>query len=599
MPTNFRAISLTSTSLKIFETLLANRLSAWAESRSLFSFHQAGFRKNHSTHDHIVSLAAIQQNSERQNTFVAFIDLSKAFPSISRPLLLTKLEKLGISSKVMKIIAAMYQPDSYQFLLSQSTLGSQVGLADRGTREGSCLSPLLFLLFVSDLPSFLEKSGTRAPRIGSYRIRVLQFADDTALFAIGRVNLQTLLSCFEEYCILNGLTINGAKTEVINLRPRSRRSCKDVWDLAGSRITTTSHARYLGAIFGTGRKGVHHARHLRSRNLAKVLALVGRIRRGGITDTPFLLRLFRSLIVSSATYGAGLLLPFPIHHLSSQINCLLTTYLRSIWNLPRGTPNHFLLQVANLPCMTCECYFDAICFLLRKLSLWRSNSPLVETLIEEMFANLSNESWLSHIVNYLKDRVGLSMEMSSFDDFRRSLLMVDRESIRAHMIPRCHEFCFPPSASKAPYYSTIQLSSAPSWVCFSSSAPHYRFCRLFVSNCFRFSRFFSGPEKERECEVCHVPLNVDHYFFCPLRAPDRDFFFQGTGVPLSSPADLPRILRDPKLTIALEHVLSKFFQPALEWWPRVFFECLYICSPLRKPHSSGIGLRGSSDPGLE
>jgi hypothetical protein len=266
LPTNFRAISLTSTSLKIFETLIANRLSAWAEAQSLFTFHQAGFRRNFSTQDHIFTLSALQQKCGKGktyvNTYVAFVDLAKAFPSISRPLLISKLQKLGVSNKVLNVIAALYAADSYQFLLSRGSLGSQTGTADCGTREGSCLSPLLFLLFVSDLPQFLEGAHSLAPKFGEFILRVLQFADDTALIAIGRQQLQKLMDRFHEYCLLNGLRINGDKTEVINLRQGARGSRKDTWEFAGSTITISTSARYLGVLFCTGKKGSNHVRNL-------------------------------------------------------------------------------------------------------------------------------------------------------------------------------------------------------------------------------------------------------------------------------------------------------------------------------------------------
>jgi hypothetical protein len=211
----------------------------------------------------------------------------------------------------MNVIAALYKSDSYQVLLDQATLCTKVGEADRGTREGSCLSPLLFLLFVSNLPDFLSSSRTLAPAFGPFILRVLQFVDDTSLMAIGRNNLQRLLNRFTKYCELNGLQINAAKTEVINLSRGARGSRKDCWSLAGSIISISKSARYLGVIFATGKKGTHHAKSLRTRNQEKVWRLVGRIRCRGLTDSAFLIRLFHTLITMAAMYGAGLSSPSP------------------------------------------------------------------------------------------------------------------------------------------------------------------------------------------------------------------------------------------------------------------------------------------------
>jgi hypothetical protein len=190
--------------------------------------------------------------------------------------------------------------------------------------------PSLIFAFHELSSCLLGGAQTLAPRFGSLLIRVLQFADDTALIAIGRQQMQKLLDRFSEYCDLNGLTINAGKTEIINLRHGVRGSKHDVWTLAGSSVPIKSNARYLGVLFSTGKKATHHARYLRSKNLSKVWALVGRIRRGNLSNTAFLLRLFQALITSSATYGAGLLFPFPISRLSSQIK---SSYVVSSLNL--------------------------------------------------------------------------------------------------------------------------------------------------------------------------------------------------------------------------------------------------------------------------
>ncbi len=562
--TNFRAISLTATSLKIFETLLASRLSSWSECRKLLSFHQAGFRQHLSTYDHIFTLASLQQKAGKENIFVGFIDLAKAFPSVSRSKLLSKLATLGISSKMLQVIADMYSLDTYQFILSRATIGSQSGKADTGTREGSCLSPLLFLLFVHDLPAFLDQCGSLGPEIGGHVLRVLQFADDTTLIAIGRKEFQKLLDQFALYCQINDLSINPSKTEVINLRERSRASRKDHWLLNSVPIRVSSSARYLGVIFSSGRMGVHHAKHLRARNLAKVWSLVGRIRRAGFTDTSFILRLFRVLIVSSATYGAGLLFPFPKHHLSKKIDCLLTTFLRSVWSLPRGTPNHLVLQIANSPCMSCLCLEDALRFLTRKLKSWGINSPLVEALITSMLEDARSiddflaPSWLGYLLQYLRNDLHLTVPRS-FPELRSFFQTLDPHYLHHLITTRCHQSCYPPSPERVPYYEALQISTAHSWPCFSSSASHYRLCRLFISDSFRHSRHLFASGIEKVCSVCQAPLSVSHWLSCPSRTTDRALLASEAGFAIDSLPSLRAIFSNPRLCVAMEFVLSRFF----------------------------------------
>ncbi len=564
MATNFRAISLTSTSLKIFETLLANRISTWAESKNLLSFHQAGFRRHFSTHDHIFTLAALQRQAGRENIFVGFIDLAKAFPSVSRSKLLIKLQNLGLSSRMLDVIADMYSPDTFQFILSGSSLGSKSGTADTGTREGSCLSPLLFILFMSDLPAFLDGCRSRGPKIAGKVLRVMQFADDTTLLAKGKLQFQKLLDRFALYCELNELTINASKTEIINLRHGARFSRKNCWTLNGEMLFVSKSARYLGVLFGTGKLGFHHAKHLRSRNLAKVWSLVGRVRRAGFSDSRFLLGLFHTLISSSATYGAGLLLPLPDTYLPKNLNCLQTNFLRSIWSLPRGTPNHLVLRAANSPCMSCLCLKDALRFLRRKISSWGTNAPLVESLITSMFSELGSSedprstSWLAHMIRSLTT-LEFPPSLATFDEFRTSILTIDPSSLHQQITRRCHETCYPPSLTRAPYYQSLDIPTAASWPCFLSSASHFKLCRFFISDSFRRSKSLSDYQISPTCPTCTVPISVQHWLLCPLRIADRALLSSETGFPIDSLERLRDVLQNPRHTVALEFVLSRFF----------------------------------------
>jgi hypothetical protein len=571
LPTNFRAISLTSTSLKIFETLLATRISTWAETQKLLSFHQAGFRRNYSTHDHIFTLSSLQKQAGRENIYVGFIDLAKAFPSVSRSKLLAKLQSLGFSSRMLDVIADMYSPDTFRFILSRASLGAMSGSADTGTREGSCLSPLLFILFMSDLPAFLDRCRSRGPKIGGKVLRVMQFADDTTLLAKGRKQFQKLLDQFALYCSLNELTINANKTEVINLRKGARRSIKDRWLLNNETITIKISARYLGVIFSTGKTGLHHAKHLRARNLAKMWSLVGRIRRAGFTDSRFLLRLFHTLITSSATYGAGLLLPLPKTYLTKNLNNLLTGYLRSIWSLPRGTPNHLVLAAANTPCMSCLCLEDAIRFLSRKFGRWGVNAPLVETLIASMFgdrgssedrgslADPCSQTWLDHVIRYVSRDLGFPLDLASLDAFRASLLSVDSALLRERMTRHCHNTCYPPSPRRDPYYQSLDIRTASSWPCFLSTAPHLKLCRLFISDSFSHSRILSQNHLDPICPICNERLSVSHWLTCPLRDADRALLASETGFAIETLENLRDVLQNPRHSVALEFVLHRFF----------------------------------------
>ena len=103
-PLSYRGIALASSSYKLFCALINTRLTKWAEGNDILADEQNGFRSGRSTIDHVSSLTYIIKplKLKREQTFVAFIDFKKAYDSINRSLLWSKLEDLGIAGNILK-----------------------------------------------------------------------------------------------------------------------------------------------------------------------------------------------------------------------------------------------------------------------------------------------------------------------------------------------------------------------------------------------------------------------------------------------------------------------------------------------------------------
>ncbi|UYV83492.1 hypothetical protein LAZ67_23001182 [Cordylochernes scorpioides] len=106
-PSNYRGIALCSNMSKLFTSILRNRLNNWIEKRQYIGEKQAEFRKNRSCLDHIFTLNTLIQLSlrkKRGKLYVFFVDLTKAFDTVSHEILWNKLQKMGISSRFISII---------------------------------------------------------------------------------------------------------------------------------------------------------------------------------------------------------------------------------------------------------------------------------------------------------------------------------------------------------------------------------------------------------------------------------------------------------------------------------------------------------------
>lgn len=109
-PQNYRGISFLNTSSKLFSAILYNRLTNWVKEKRVLNELQAGFREGYSTIDHIFSLMNIAEIYMKRNKklYTLFVDFRAAFDSVPREALFYKLYMIGISTKMIRILIALY-----------------------------------------------------------------------------------------------------------------------------------------------------------------------------------------------------------------------------------------------------------------------------------------------------------------------------------------------------------------------------------------------------------------------------------------------------------------------------------------------------------
>ena len=136
---------------KIFEKLTYQRIIKFVNKYSLISDYQFGFRKNSSTSDAIFEVIQFASNGLNNGEYVIFIflDLKKAFDSISHLLLLKKLSKMGFRGKILKFLES-YLEDRYQ-AVCVGDFNSEYLKVKNGVPQGSILGPILFNLFINNI----------------------------------------------------------------------------------------------------------------------------------------------------------------------------------------------------------------------------------------------------------------------------------------------------------------------------------------------------------------------------------------------------------------------------------------------------------------
>ena len=267
-PNNYRPISLTSTVGKIMETCVKNDLLAYLVSNRLLSTHQHGFLPKKSTLSELLEclndwMSAIE-NGEYVD--VVYVDLKKAFDSVVHSKLLLKCEKYGIKGNLLEYIKA-FLSDRWQRVKVGDSLSGWKRVTS-GVPQGSVLGPLLFLIYINDMPDILSTCTAKL------------YADDSKLYKSGPrpnleiVGLQRDLTTFELWCRDWQLNINAAKCNVLKIGT-SRNGQEPIYRLGGEIVQTESCVKDLGVFIDTKLNFSQHC----SRMCARISRKIGLIYR--------------------------------------------------------------------------------------------------------------------------------------------------------------------------------------------------------------------------------------------------------------------------------------------------------------------------------
>jgi hypothetical protein len=303
-PGNHRGISITSSLYKLYCCVINDRLSKWVEENSFLADEQNGFRKHRNTVDHLLSLTNIIQTRKlkKQDTFVAYIDFSKAYDRINREFLWQKLGKLGINGHMMRALKSIYTNVSSCVKLATKTEWFAV---KTGLRQGCLISPLLFNIYINDLAMTIKQNCTGIKIANNEELCLLMYADDIALLAENEKDLEKMLKVLNEWCMSWDVTVNMDKSQIVHFRQAKMPVTQFDFKVNDVLIKKVDKYKYLGLIFDYKMDYNVTAKAVaQSANRALGLLIAKSKCFGGLAYNCFV-KLYESMVMPVITYGAA------------------------------------------------------------------------------------------------------------------------------------------------------------------------------------------------------------------------------------------------------------------------------------------------------
>ena len=250
-PDDYRPITLSPTLTKILGVALCTRLYHWSVKNRIIGAGQVGFMPHHGSELHVWTLtnAIERRRRERQDSYVLYVDLRKAYDSVDPRALLAVLRQMGLPDKLLFLLRAWSTNRTTS--VSVNGIRTEPFNVTNGVGQGDVLSPLLFNLFIESLQRYLaiELPGVR---IGELTLRALLYADDIAVLCSSPDEVQSAIDAIGRWTAAWGLKMNigKGKTEAVPYPWRRSAECPipglKLRASVGEEVPWAAEYRYLG-----------------------------------------------------------------------------------------------------------------------------------------------------------------------------------------------------------------------------------------------------------------------------------------------------------------------------------------------------------------
>ena len=380
LTTSYRPISLISSIMKLFERVIEQLLRSHLEHIGFINKHQSGFRRAKSTDDHLfrLSQSIMESFNKGEHVVAAFLDVEKAFDNVWHNGLRYKIFQLDLPTKMTHwlsdfLVGRLIQVNMNNFFSNQIN-------PKAGVPQGSVLSPLLFLIYVNDLPAPHHNQNSLS-----------QFADDTAQWAfslsvrIAAKLLQQDLLNLALWCAKWRIKLNPEKTKVIIFsRSILARKTELNLKLYGETLKIYPQVKFLGITFDSQLNFKKHFEDILDRCNTRYYRLRLLANKKWGPSPSSLIQIYKQCVRPIFEYGA-LSTITTSDNIISKIQRLQNKFIRLALRLPKYICSKLLHDSTGLPYVK-----DRLLSCATKSLDRIAQNPLVE---ESISRNRLNPAW--------------------------------------------------------------------------------------------------------------------------------------------------------------------------------------------------------------
>lgn len=349
----YRPINKLPITEKILEIVVKEQLEEFLEVNDIYMEQQSGFRKLHSCESALNNIIIEWKKSlENQKVVVAvFLDFKRAFETVDRRLLLEKMENYGIRNKELEWFKNYFNNRKQNTKIGSAFSGKRE--VNCGVSQGSCLGPLLFDLYVNDLPNILKNSS------------VNMFADDT-LLSVAADSVEEAIDKMEQdmkylYDWLNynklSLNINKTKYMTFTVKKNKNMNHRNV-QIGGEEIEKVKKIKYLGIIIDEKLLFVEHLNYVKAKLYSR-LAIFRKLNHKLNAHTKIVL--YKSLVSPYFDYCPTILFTLSESNIK-QLQKIQNKFMRNILKVNKYARTKFMLEALKFQSVKERLSFNTLKF---------------------------------------------------------------------------------------------------------------------------------------------------------------------------------------------------------------------------------------------